>query len=306
MKHICFYYYHINIIGGVEIAILNLIKLLSKEYKITIAYSKQDSSLDMLLRLNKYADIVNVEYQKIACDTAVFCSIYCETPKNIKANKYVRWLHGNLKEIGYNLTKEDFINDYVTVGKECQKQLKEVTGVESNLIYNELDPEIHKKAKETINIIKKPLTLVTVSRISIEKGFERMLKLARLLKEKKIDYIWYIIGCSYDKAYEAKIKDTSPKEFIYLGKLDNPFPYMKESDFLVQLSSYESQGLSVTESLVLGTPVIVTKWKAVNEVVTDKVNGYILDMDFNDIPELQKLVFRYEYKNNYERWKEIL
>ena len=35
MKNICFYYHHINSIGGVEIAILNLIEKLHKYYKIT-------------------------------------------------------------------------------------------------------------------------------------------------------------------------------------------------------------------------------------------------------------------------------
>lgn len=46
MKKICFYYHHINIIGGVEIAILNLIEQLHKDYDITIAYSATDSSIE--------------------------------------------------------------------------------------------------------------------------------------------------------------------------------------------------------------------------------------------------------------------
>lgn len=308
MKHICFYYYHINIIGGVEIAILNLISRLYKKYKITIAFSKENSDLSFLLRLSKYADIINISRETIECDTLVVCSLFGNN-NNIKCKKKIRWLHANLKEINYKLEREQDIDDYVVVSEECGKQLKESNEAESKLIYNLLDKAILDKANEEVDIIKKSLVLTTVARISPEKGFERMIKFASILKQRKIDYVWYIIGKGnedYYKGYEENIKSRSPKEFIYLGKLDNPFPYIKESDFLVQLSNYESQGLSVIEALSLGTPVIITNYKVATETVDDKVNGYIVDMELTNVPELKPLKFEYEYKTNIEEWEKIL
>lgn len=308
MKHICFYYYHINIIGGVEIAILNLISRLHTKYKITVAFDKDNSSLDFLLRLSKYADIVNISKERLECDTLVICSLY-GSYRNIKAKKKIRWLHANLKEIKYKLDREQDIEDYVVVSEECGKQLQESNGADYKLIYNLLDKDILDKANEEVDVVDKPLKLVTVARISPEKGFERMLKFANILKQRKIDYVWYVIGKGNDdfnKGYEDNIKKRSPKQFIYLGKLDNPFPYMKQCDFLVQLSNYESQGLVVVEALTIGTPVIITNYKVATETVDDKVNGYIVDMELTNVPELKPLKFKYEYKTNIEEWEKIL
>lgn len=304
MKKICFYYHHWNEIGGVEIAVLNLIEKLHSYYDITIAYTAKDSSIEMLIRMSKYASVVNLNYKQIEVDTVIYCSIYCQKDK-IKAYKELRWLHGCLTDMKVKLPKEK-IDNYIAVGQVCKEQLDtQLADQESILIYNELNSEIHNLANEHIPERKK-LTLVTVSRISREKGFERMLKVAEQLKD--IDYIWHIVGCGYDKKYEENIKKLAPDNWVFHGKLENPFPYIKNADFLLQLSDYEAFGFVLLEALVLGTTVITTNYSSASEMINDS-NGYIIKKDLSDFtPSIldNKKVFTHKHKSGFEQWKKLL
>lgn len=303
MKKICFYYHHINSIGGVEIAILNLIERLHKDYDITIAYTAKDSDIEMLIRMSKYASIVNLNHKTIEVDTVVYCSIYCQKDK-ITAKRELRWMHGCLTDMKVKLPKEK-IDDYIAVGKVCKEQLdSQLINQESHLIYNELNSKIHELANEHIPE-QKPLTLVTVSRISREKGFERMLKLSKQIKQ---DYVWHIVGSGYDKKYEESIKKQAPDNWIFHGKLENPFPYIKNADFLLQLSDYEAFGFVLLEALVLGTTVITTNYSSASEMINE-TNGYIIKKDLSDFdPEIlnNKKVFTHEHKTGTELWKKLL
>lgn len=307
MKRIAFFYHHINALGGVEIAILNLIKKLKSTYHITVAYSLSDSDFEMLSRMSEHADIVNLNHEDLEVDTIVYCSIYC-IANNIKANKKIRWLHGCLTDMKCKLPKEE-MDEYVSVGKICKEQLdSELINQQSTLIFNELNSDIVKLSKQKANGEKGKLHLVTVSRISPEKGFERMLKISEELKKENIDYIWDIVGSGYNKAYENKIRSIAPKEWGFQGKLENPFPYIKRADFLLQLSDYEAFGYVLLEALVLGTTVITTDYSSASEMINE-TNGHIIKKDLSDFTtEIfnQKKVFKHKHKSGLEKWKELL
>ena len=216
----------------------------------------------------------------------------------------MRWLHGCLTDMKVKLPKEK-IDNYIAVGQVCKEQLdSQLVDQKATLIYNELNSDIHNLANEHIPE-RKQLTLVTVSRISREKGFERMLKVAEQLKG--IDYIWHIVGYGYDEKYEEHIKKQAPDNWVFHGKLENPFPYIKNADFLLQLSDYEAFGFVLLESLVLGTTVITTNYSSASEMINDS-NGYIIRKDLSDFtPEmLVKKTFTHKHKSGFEQWKKLL
>ena len=154
--------------------------------------------------------------------------------------------------------------------------------------------------------MRKQLKLVTVSRISREKGFERMLKISEQLKD--IDYVWHIVGNGYDTNYQDYIKKKAPKNWVFHGKLENPFPYIKKADFLLQLSDYEAFGFVLLEALVLGTTVITTDYSSASEMIND-TNGYIIKKDLSDFDVSifkKKKKFTHEHKSGFEQWKKLL
>jgi len=304
---IAFLYHHINAIGGVEIAILNLIKKLKEHFDVYVCYTLSDSDFDMLYRMSEHATVVNLNHNEVEVDTVVYCSIYCIKNK-ITAKKELRWLHGCLTDMKCRLPNEN-ISEYISVGKVCKEQLdSQIKPKESHLIYNELNSDIIKLSNKKLPAKGSKLRLVTVSRISSEKGFERMLEVSKRLTKNNIPYIWDIVGSGYNEAYENKIRESAPKEWIFHGRLENPFPYIKRADFLLQLSDYEAFGYVLLEALVLGTTVITTDYSSASEMINDS-NGYIIKKDLSDL-DLNifnnKKVFKHEHKSSIEQWLKLL
>ena len=60
------------------------------------------------------------------------------------------------------------------------------------------------------------------------------------------------------------------------------YNYVKNSDYLIQLSDDESWCNSITEAKTLGVPVVVTKFLSAKEQVVDGYNGLLVDLDCTD------------------------
>jgi glycosyltransferase involved in cell wall biosynthesis len=302
-KTLCFYYHHINAIGGVEIAMLNLIKKLHESYNIIIAFSADTSDPHMLCRLAEYSNqVVNLNHSDhgVRCDLLLVCSIYCILCRRITYTHAFRWVHGSVKEMGLRNPAEIMINGQmpekvICVSNESSRQFEEVFQIPAQTIHNIVDyDEIRRLAQSNpVEYDGSVLNLVTVSRISREKGFERMVKMAEMLEAGNIQYHWRVIGSGYDKAYEAAIK----KQFSiypnveFLGPLDNPFTDMIQSDYLVLLSDYEAYALVVVEALALGTPCILTDFQVAHEILGS--NGFIVKKDMSNL-DVNRLLPRIE------------
>jgi glycosyltransferase involved in cell wall biosynthesis len=129
----------------------------------------------------------------------------------------------------------------------------------------------------------KVLTFITVSRLSGEKGFDRMLKFAELLQLNKIEYIWDVYG-NVNNDYNNNIVNKFAKTKVkFNGVIRNPMPLINQADYLVQLSDTEGFAYSVYEALQCKTPCIITPFASGNEQIQSGVNGYIVPFDLKDI-----------------------
>ena len=308
--------------GGTEIAILSLIKNL-KDYEIFIGYTDDTSDSELLKRYEKYAKVVKIEENsKIEIDTLVLCSPYksvLEINEKITRNKTILWFHhfGSRESSIFNddLTYK-IIDEIIVVSETCKKiMLKQDYGekVKDKLkvCYNIVDVEdIINKSNEPINIdINHELKLVSVGRVCYEKGFERQLNLAKLLKEHNIDFKWYIVGGNYYKDVENEIKEKYSElqnNFEFRGFEDNPYKIIKQCDYLVLLSDNETWGLVLTEAKILGVPCIVTDFDVAYEQIIDNKTGIILSRDdLDSYEEKIDLIVKNKkiYKDNLKEFK---
>lgn len=67
-----------------------------------------------------------------------------------------------------------------------------------------------------------------------------------------------------------------------LGQKDNPYPYMKMSDYFISTSRTESYGLALQEALILGVPVIATECAAIRETI-DEQFGIIVENSISGV-----------------------
>ena len=103
-------------------------------------------------------------------------------------------------------------------------------------------------------------------------------------EDKLKDVTLRIIGDGPDYELIKNKIDTYHLEdkIILLGKKNNPYPYVKESDCYILSSRHESFGLVVLESLILGVPVLATEVASIKEIM-DNDYGFIVGNNDNEL-----------------------
>ena len=128
-----------------------------------------------------------------------------------------------------------------------------------------------------------------------------MKALAKRLDERNIPYTWDIYTNSPQSFVSENIVYRKPRLDI--------LNYAKASDFLIQLSDNEGYCYSVIESLLIGTPVIVTPCPAFKELGLNDSNSIKLEFDCSNIDQvidrmLEKFDFKYIPKK--DNWDNVL
>lgn len=299
----------VNKIGGVERFNLNFCKRMSKLFDITFVY-KDSASQDRLNEIAKYATVRQFTgKERFETDVAIYSTCWNITPEeNIEAKKYIQVVHADYKvyirDWSFRYSKMPRVTEHVAVGKNVAKSLQEVYGYTSTVIHNMLDPDVK---------VRKVLRLITVSRISREKGIERIALMARHLKNSGREFVWQIFGDTPVKSYEQEVKALfeGMPEVIFMGSKLNVASYVADSDYLVQLSDSEGFPYSTYEALQVGTPCIVTDCPAFREQITEGKNGYILDMDLKnlDINKIYEKIpnkFKFTELSNESDWEKLI
>ena len=185
---------------------------------------------------------------------------------------------------------------YIGVSQLACDSFKELTGIEAELIYN---PIVIKKTNTPK--LKDKIHLISATRLTKEKGGERINQLCRILEKNNIDYIWEVYS---NRRYRFVGKNIFLKE----PKLDLR-KEMEEATFVVQLSDHESFGLTVAESLILGTPVIVTDIPAFREIgCKHGENAVICDLNMKnvDVNLIKSGIKEFKYTPPKSNWGKYL
>lgn len=298
--------YHTNPLqfGGVDTFDYNFCKKMRDKYNILFLY--KDGNLDTIRRLQK----LNIEVEKYnrnkryVCDICLLASAWGGYPETViaKTGRYIQMIHADYiraKETGFVYEKWSKTTEYVAVGKHVTSVFKKLYPKEKvTTIYNILDDR-----QETHHVLK----LISATRVSKEKGYDRMLKLAQALKEHNIKFRWIIFTDL--ELYQQKPFDL--EEIVYMKPSHDIFDYIVEADYGVQLSDTEGYCYFVNECLQYGTPVISTNYPSSYESIEDGVNGYLLDMELSNL-DINKLInnipknFIYKEKCTIKDWDKFL
>jgi glycosyltransferase involved in cell wall biosynthesis len=290
-KSLIIYISRYNSIGGVERFVENFCKRMNNHYDITLLFDWAESN-SLLLEMSDFVNIKKLDHkEKYKCDYFINSTAWGYEPYNhIQAKKQIQIIHADFTHVianwDFQYKKHKNTTHHVCVGELVKKAFEIATPYKCDkIIYNLLD--------NTIKLENKPkndkLTLITVSRLSGEKGFDRMLQFAKLLELNKIDYIWNVYGNKnndYNNAIVNKFKGTKVQ---FKGVIRNPFPEINKADYLVQLSDTEGFAYSVYEALQCKTPCIITPFASGNEQIKDGVNGYVIPFDLQNI-DLKQIV----------------
>ena len=200
--------------------------------------------------------------------------------KNLKAIHAI-WMHT------FDMYEAEFSRaDKVLCVSRCNAvRCKEIMGDSVNVdyCYNLVDDSIIKGAsQEQIDFAStvKPV-LVSVGRHSPEKGYLRLIKILRELRDEGWSFNLILVG---DGSEHQKIAETinalQMSDWIKLvGSQVNPHKYTAKSDLFICSSFSEGYSTACTEAAILGIPIITTCVAGGEEIIADCECGSLTEMD---------------------------
>ncbi|HEF8718901.1 TPA: glycosyltransferase, partial [Campylobacter jejuni] len=157
-----------------------------------------------------------------------------------------------------------------------------------NMINNE---DIIEKSKEKLDkklekkYFKKDYKIfINIARLSIEKDQAKLIQAFKVINDKYPKTLLLILGEGPLKEdLEKLIKDLKlDKKVFLLGRIFNPFPYLKKADCFVMSSNHEGQPMTLLEALVLNKAIVATDIPG-NVSVLDNRGGLIVENNVNGL-----------------------
>lgn len=200
-----------------------------------------------------------------------------------------------INEEDYKIAKEKF--------KAKKTELVHGVGVDAEKFSNKISKEEKEKIRKDLELKEDDFVLIQVGELNKNKNqimsINAMTEIAK--KYPKIHLL--IVGKgSLDETYEKIIKENNLEKNVHmLGYREDVSDLMKISNLLLSLSYREGLPVNVIEGIMSGLPIIVTNCRGNRDLVSDKKNGYIVNI--NDIENLKEKILK--IYNNSENIIEI-
>lgn len=217
----------------------------------------------------------------------------------ISATKKILWVHTDFNKVKANhkfeytyFSKADKV---VTISSLCVESLKDnfpnlnkficLENISSGNIIQTMANEYY--PKEYNKEDNKTLKILSIGRLSIEKGFDLAIEASNILHQKQFNFKWFIIGVgNLEKNLQNKIIEYNLQDTVYLlGQRSNPYPYIKHCNIFIQTSRFEGKSIVVDEAKILNKPIIATNYPSVSDNIENDITGIICDLSSTSIAE---------------------
>lgn len=262
---------------AIVLFILYLISLLNKKYRYLIfRYVLKDEP------------IFNNHFQEAYAYSGINELVTFYVAEKVVADKKVCWIHFDVaKEY---LTKPLFIHEmnYFQNIHLVSRQAKQS--------FDKVFPSLSSKSVFVPNIVIKGqieymseigdtfkdnydgIRILTIARMSSEKGITDALQALRELRLNGDRVRWYFIG-NGPKMEEYRLladKLNISNDAIFMGSIVNPYRYLKDCDIYVQPSRGEGFCLAIAEAICLDKPIVATDFSGAREQLTGRDKSLII------------------------------
>lgn len=278
-----------------------IFKSLKMVYLYLLCKAKKEQSA-LFKYLLKDTNYISEEYDLAIAYAGPMDFISYFVINKINAKKKVQWIHFDVTKIGFNINFASNIyikfDKVFVVSKEGKLKLDNLLSVikyKTEVFSNIVSPKtIRKMADEGIGFNDEfdGIRILTVGRLSKEKGQDMTIPVLARLKSEGYDVRWYCIGegslrseCEqYTKKYKVE------NDFVLLGINSNPYPFMKQCDIYVQPSRYEGYCTTTVEAKCLYKISIVTNVNGMNEQFRNGKTGLISECNSDSLYENIKVL----------------
>ena len=209
----------------------------------------------------------------------------------VNADKKAGFIHVDYGMAGYSrrldrecydrfdkiFTVSDEVKDsFLKVYPECEEK--------TEVFHNRIDIDSVKVKAEMfvpddITSDSQQMKILTVCRLTRQKALEVSIGAMKILKDKGINAVWYVVGDGPErkKLSDIIIQYDVADRFILLGNRDNPYPYYKACDIYVHATKYEGKSIAIQEAQIIGLPIIASDCSGNREQIMDGVDGILCE-----------------------------
>ena len=288
-----YFFSYLNTIGGVE----SHLYYLAKKYRDRdwcVVIRKGDP--DQIRRLSRYVRIIMIRpFDRLECKR-IFLSYDMSILSQTKAEEKYYAIHADYQSQidngtmpkGSNVQKEGI--KYIAVSKCARDGFK---GDNIEVVYMPIE----------LDRYEDPILLMSATRLTAEKGFDRIKKLAKALDDAHVNYMWHIFT-------NSQKEDISPNVIFMKPRLDI-VSKMKLYDGMVQLSDSEAFCITIQEALLSGIHLIATPLPLIKEIKAEKYT-ITLPFDMENIGEQIEQIRHIKempevkYRIPKEKWDKLL
>ena len=220
--------------------------------------------------------------------------------EKIEADRKIVFYHGDYRSARYSEKYE----------RPCLERMDGIYAVSDKCIdiVRSVFPEMAYKMKSLPNIVSSEVVrrrasefippeydadaprILTVARITHEKGVDTAIRAAAELKQRGCSFHWYemgkgLPGDTEQAACEKLVEELGVADvFTFLGARENPYPYIANCDIVVQPSRFEGKSVALDEAKILARPIVATEYPTVHDQLGDR-EGVIAGTDATSLAD---------------------
>lgn len=206
----------------------------------------------------------------------------------IAADRKICWIHTDFSKIAkFKQEKRYFESAHriITVSNQCYDSFKKEYPTLNNvlMLHNLNCPDLMQRmsgelSKNQCYPDSYKLHFLSVGRLVNLKGFDMLIEAAAGLKQRGISFAWYILGKGEEEAHlKEKAKAFSVEDrVIFAGLAENPYPYIKWADIIVQTSRYEGKSMVLDEAKIFNKPIVSTSYDSVYDQIENRETGFLV------------------------------
>ncbi len=193
-------------------------------------------------------------------------------------NPVIQFLHGNYQYY-YDLAEknEKSVNLFIAVCNTISVHLKQkMPNRNSDIVYLRFPVPF---APADNKPIKTDKDIIFVGRLTAEKGYDLLPKIAAALNKIDTGFTWNIVGQS-DKSHENYISWPQDVKVYFHGNIENEKvqELLTKATFFVLPSKAEGMPVSVIEAMKAGVVPIVNNLEGgIDELIQNGINGFKID-----------------------------
>ena len=302
---------NIEVLRNIKLLPVNLVHIVGTVFAKIVAKSGYNKGQ---VRWKKfYRKVIPVMKQQydIAISYLEGESLYYLVDKT-NAKRKISFIHTDYSKINadaeYDAEYFSKVDNIIGISEKCVEVLKKIFPqhtnkiiflpnlISSKSIYRQAKMYIPKEYKGVVGTI-----ILSVGRLTPLKGFDLAIEAAGMLKKNDIQFKWFILGDGEQRGeLEKQIQKMKLDGHIELiGVRNNPYPYIYNSNMIVQTSKYEGKSMVIDEAKILRKPIVVTNYDTIKDQISDN-EGIIVKMNAKSISDgITRMIDEHERYEKY-------